>query len=574
MSEKITGAEALMRALINEGVDRIFGYPGGSIMPVYDKLYDYNDRLHHILTRHEQGAIHAAEGYARATGKPGVVIATSGPGALNLVTGIADAHMDSTPLVIITGQVGINILGTDAFQETDMIDIANSISKWGIQVRDAKDIPDIVARAFFIAGTGRPGPVVIDLPKNIQLEEMEWKSSECSFIRTYEHRPAVDVEAVKRAAELINSAKRPLILAGNGVTIAGAERILGEIAEKGDIPVATTLHGLSVLPSSHPLNKGMLGMHGNIACNVATNRADVILAVGMRFDDRVVGRVKDYAPHAKIIHIDIDKSEIGRIVNTHISVNADAKDALEAMLPCIEHKSRKRWLTFFSKLEAVEDEKVRRLQLQRPEGSTLSMGEVVDAVSTAFNDDAILVTDVGQNQMFAARYFRFSSPRSVISSGGLGTMGYGIPAAIGAKMGRPSRPVVLFCGDGGFQMTMQELGTIMEYRTGVKIVILNNDYLGNVRQWQELFFNSRFSQTPLKNPDFIEIARAYGIEGENVATREDLGGALKRMTADDKPYILNVNIASEDMIFPMIPVGAAVDEILLSPDEKLDILNL
>lgn len=575
MNEIITGGKALMRCLLDEGVDRIFGYPGGSIMPVYDDLYDYKDRLLHILTRHEQGAIHAAQGYARATGKTGVVVATSGPGAMNLLTGIADAHMDSTPLVVITGQVGTGVLGTDAFQETDMIDVTNPISKWGIQVRSAEEIPDILARAFFIANSGRPGPVVIDFPKNVQLEKMEWTGyKKCNFIRTYNARPEINSYSVSKVAALLNESKRPLILAGHGVTIAGAERLLGELAEKADIPVATTLHGLSVLPSSHRLNKGMLGMHGNLGPNIATNRADVILAIGMRFDDRVVGRVKDYAPSAKIIHIDIDASEINRIIPTEINLHADAYDALRELLPLVNEADHTEWLSLFSKLEKIEQEKVMNFQLNRGANETLSMGEVVDAVSTTFNDDAILVTDVGQNQMFAARYFRFTSPRSVISSGGLGTMGFGLPAAIGAKMGRPHRPVVLFCGDGGFQMTVQELGTIMEYGTGVKMVILNNNFLGNVRQWQELFFNKRFSQTPLLNPDFIALAKAYGIEGEDVVERSQLKDALKRMSLDDRPYLLNVKIAPEDMVFPMIPLGAAVDEIMLNPNERLDTLNL
>ena len=563
-----------MRCFIEEGVDRIFGYPGGSIMPVYDNLYDYTDRLTHVLARHEQGAIHAAQGYARATGKTGVVIATSGPGAMNLVTGIADAHIDSTPLVIVTGQVGTGVLGTDAFQETDMIDVANPICKWGIQVRHASELPHIMARAFYIAASGRPGPVVIDLPKDTQTGLLEWSYKKCSFIRTYQARPEINHYVMSKAAALINDARRPLILAGHGVTIAGAERRLAQLAEKADIPVATTLHGLSVMPTSHRLNMGMLGMHGHIAPNVATNRADVILAVGMRFDDRVVCRVKDYAPNAKIIHIDIDQSEISRIVPTEILIHADADDALCALLPLVNENSHADWLSLFSKLQDVELNEVTTGQLHRPQGSPMVMGEVVDAVATAVKDDAILVTDVGQNQMFAARYFRFSSPRSVITSGGLGTMGFGLPAAIGAKMGRPDRTVCLFCGDGGFQMTLQELGTIMEYKVGVKVVILNNNFLGNVRQWQQLFFKGRFSQTPLMNPDFAALAAAYGIQAEDVEEREQLRPAIERMLATPDPYILNVNIDPTDMVFPMIPLGAAVDEILLDKDHPLDTLNM
>lgn len=563
-----------MRSLIEEGVDRIFGYPGGSIMPVYDKLYDNSGKLTHVLTRHEQGAIHAAQGYARTTGKVGVVIATSGPGAMNLVTGIADAKIDSTPLVIITGQVGTDVLGTDAFQETDMIDVANPISKWGVQVRSAQEIPDVMARAFYIAKSGRPGPVVIDLPKNAQTEQMSWSYTPCNYLRTYEPRPQPESKTIEEVARLLNGAKRPLILAGHGITISGAERQLAELAEKADIPVASTLLGLAAMPSSHRLNMGMLGMHGNIAPNVATNKADVIFAIGMRFDDRVVCKVKDYAPNAKIIHVDIDASEIRRIVHTDIAINADARDVLEQLLPLIKVQTHKEWLDLFSRLEKVEQEKVISTQLERPAGSPIVMGEVVRAVSETFNDDAILVTDVGQNQMFSARYFRFSSPRSVITSGGLGTMGFGIPASIGAKMGRPDRDVCLFCGDGGFQMTCQELGTIMEFNVGVKIIILNNNFLGNVRQWQELFFNRRYSQTPLLNPDFVTLAKAYKIEGEDVETRDQLRPAIQRMKAHNGAYILNVNIDPEDNVFPMIPLGAAVDEILLNASEKLDILNL
>lgn len=572
MVEKITGGEALMRSLECEGVDLVFGYPGGAIMPVYDKLYGHRDTIRHILGRHEQGSIHEAEGYARATGKTGVVIATSGPGATNLVTGIADARMDSTPLVIIAGQVGISVLGNDAFQETDFIDVTNPISKWAVQVRRAEDIPDLIARAFFIANTGRPGPVVIDLPRNVQLELMEWKGYEkCDYIRTYVHHPELDLTEVRLAAELLNSAERPLILAGHGVTIAGAERELGEIAEKGDIPVATTIHGLSALPSKHPYHKGMLGMHGNIGPNVATNRADVIFAVGLRFDDRVVSSVKDYAPQAKIIHVDIDASEIGRAINPYLTIHADAGDTLKALLPLIKVNEHKEWIDFFSKCERVEYEKVMAPKLQAPSDGPMNLVEVITKVSEKSDVDAIMVTDVGQNQMSALRYFKVTSPRSVITSGGLGTMGFGLPAGIGAKFGRPERPVVVFCGDGGFQMTVQELGTIMEYGVGVKVVILNNNFLGNVRQWQKLYFGGRYSQTPMLNPDFIEIAKAYGIGGEDVSSGKDLEAALDRMFADDKPYILNVNIEREDMVFPMISPGDPIDKIMLSEGEQLDL---
>lgn len=575
MEEKITGGEALMRCLESQGVDLVFGYPGGTIMPVYDKLYGHQDKIRHILARHEQGAIHAAEGYARATGKTGVVIATSGPGATNLVTGIADARMDSTPLVVISGQVGTKVLGNDAFQETDFIDITNPISKWGILVKKAEDLPDIISKAFFIANTGRPGPVVIDLPRDVQLELIEWKGyKKCNFIRTYVHRPKFELKEIEQVADLLNKAERPLILAGRGVIVSNAERVLGEIAEKADIPVATTLLGLSVLPSQHPLNKGMLGMHGNIGPNIATNRADVILAVGMRFDDRVVGKVSAYAPKAKIIHIDIDASEMGRTINPTLTVHADAKDALTPLLSLLHQRTHKEWLDLFSKCERIEYDKVITGQLNRSAELPMTMAEVIKAVSDAMNADSILVTDVGQNQMSSVRYFQFSSPRSVITSGGLGTMGFGLPAAIGAKIGCPERPVCLFCGDGGFQMTLQELGTIMEYNVDVKIVILNNNFLGNVRQWQELFFGKRYSHTQLLNPDFIEIAKAYGIQGENVKTREEMSPAVERMIKTPGPYLLNVNIDPENNIFPMIYPGDAIDEIRLSESQKLNVLEL
>lgn len=560
-----------MRCLEAEGVEIIFGYPGGTIMPVYDKLYDHQDGLWHILARHEQGAVHMAQGYARATGKTGVVVATSGPGATNLVTGIADARMDSTPLLIIAGQVSTRVLGNDAFQETDFIDITNPISKYGEQVRHAEDLPAIVAKAFFIANSGRPGPVVIDLPRDVQLEMMDWKGYEkCDYIRTYIHRPILDNTEILLAAQLLNNASRPMILAGHGVTISGAERELGELAEKGDIPVATTLHGLSALPTSNPYHMGMVGMHGKIGPNLATNRADVILAVGLRFDDRVLSSVKDYAPDAKIIHIDIDASEIGRAINPYLTVHADAKDALNALLPHIKVNKHKDWIDFFSLCERIEQQKVIDPQINVKGDGAMNMAEVVIKVSAYSDADSILVTDVGQNQMSAVRYFGLSAPRSVITSGGLGTMGFGLPAAIGAKFGCPDRTVCLFCGDGGFQMTEQELGTIMSYSKPVKIVILNNNFLGNVRQWQKLFFQGRFSHTALLNPDFITIAKAYGIEGEDVASRSELDEAVKRMFSSDKAYVLNVNIDPEDMVFPMISPGDSLDKIMLAEGEWLD----
>ncbi|MCH5225228.1 MAG: biosynthetic-type acetolactate synthase large subunit [Muribaculaceae bacterium] len=573
MEEQITGGEALIRSLELEGVDYIFGYPGGTIMPLYDRLYDHRENLRHILTRHEQGAIHAAEGYARATGKTGVVVATSGPGATNLVTGIADARMDSTPLVVIAGQVGTNVLGNDAFQETDFIDVTNPISKWGYQVRSARELPDVIARAFFIANSGRPGPVIIDLPRNVQVELMEWKGyKKCRFIRTYENRPPIDLDQIDIAAKLLNEAERPLILAGHGLTISGAERELGEMALKGDIPVATTLHGLSALSMDHPMHKGMIGMHGNIAPNVATNKADVIFAIGLRFDDRVVSKTDKYAPQAKIIHVDIDASEIGRQVNPHLTIHADAKDALLAILPKIKTQKRTEWIEFFTKLEQFESERIYRQQRSKSgKGKAMKMAEVVALVSEKSEADSILVTDVGQNQMSSVRNFKLRSPRSVITSGGLGTMGYGIPAAIGAKFGCPNRPVCLFCGDGGFQMTEQELGTIMEHNLNIKIVILNNNYLGNVRQWQKMFYQGRFSQTPMMNPDFKMLAKAYGLRAEDVSDSDELNDAIERMLTSDSSYILNVNIDPEDMVFPMICPGDPIDRILLNETETLDL---
>lgn len=575
MSEKITGSEALMRTLYEEKVDTIFGYPGGTIMPVYDAIYDYEDKIHHILMRHEQGAIHAAEGYARATGKTGVVIVTSGPGASNLVTGIADAYMDSTPLVVIAGQVSTEVLGSDAFQETDFIDVTNPLSKWGIQVRSAEEIPDILSRAFFIANSGRPGPVVIDLPRNVQVGQMEWKGYEkCNFIRTYVSKPTIDTKKIKEAAELLNKAERPLILAGRGVIVSGAEDFVKELAEKANIPVATTLLGLSVLPTNHPLNKGMLGMHGNIGPNIATNKADVILGVGLRFDDRVTGNVSKYAPDAKIIHIEIDQSELDRRIKSHLAILGDASEALNGIIPLVVERKQNRWGDLFERCNKIEHEKVDKLVISPSEDSPMHMAEVIKKVSDLAGDDAILVTDVGQNQMTSVRYFDVVSPKSVITSGGLGTMGFGIPAAIGAKIGVPKRTVCLFCGDGGFQMTEQELGTIMQYGVNVKIIILNNNFLGNVRQWQELFFNKRYSQTPLLNPDFKMLSEAYGITAEDVNDRKELSGAVERMIKSDKSYILNVNIDPYEMVFPMIAPGAAIDDIMLNKTEKLDVENL
>lgn len=566
MSNKINGAEALIRSLINEGVDTVFGYPGGAIIPVYDKLYDYTSQLKHILVRHEQGATHAAQGYARATGRTGVVIVTSGPAATNVITGLSDALMDSTPLVVITGQVSSSLLGSDAFQETDVVGIVHPITKWAVQIRRAEDIPAAVARAFYIANNGRPGPVVLDIAKDAQVGSLDFEPATCDFIRSYIPVPTINNADIIEAARLLNYAERPMILSGHGVMISSAEEQLQMLAEKADIPVAATLLGLSTMPSDHSLYKGMLGMHGNIGPNYNTNRADVILAIGMRFDDRVTGRIESYAPNAKIIHIDIDSSEFNKNVKATLTIHADARQALEALLPHINQTRRTEWLGSFVPCEEVETEKVINPELYPGEG-LMKMGEVVNLVSRAFEDKAIGVTDVGQNQMFGSRYFRFTQPRSFLSSGGLGTMGFGLPAAIGAKMGCPEREVVLFVGDGGFQMTIQELGTILEYGTAVKIVLLNNNFLGNVRQWQQLFFNGRFSQTPMVNPDFVAICEAYGIKAENVDDRSQLSDAIDRMVNSESAYLLNVNIDPTDMIFPMIPLGAAVDEMLVNPNE-------
>ena len=564
--EKISGGDALIRSLICEGVDIVFGYPGGSIMPVYDRLYDYQDKLRHILVRHEQGATHAAQGYARVSGRTGVVIVTSGPAATNVVTGLSDALMDSTPMVVITGQVATPFLGFDAFQETDVVGITQPITKWSYQIRRAEDVAWAVARAFYIATTGRPGPVVLDITKDAQVGLTDFQFKKCDYIRSYTPYPAIDMDDVEQVAEMINSAERPMILSGHGVMISGAEAELAALAEKAEIPVAATLLGLSTIPSAHPLYKGMLGMHGNIGPNVNTNRADLIIAVGMRFDDRITGNVKAYAPQARIVHIDIDASEFDKNIATHATIHGDAKAALQVLLPLVKENTHRQWLAEFDEPARVEYEKVVMREVHPAEGR-MTMGEVVNNVSKATGHKAIVVTDVGQNQMFSARYSRFTEPRSIVTSGGLGTMGFGLPAAIGAKMGAPERTVVFYTGDGGLQMTIQELGTIMEYGTDVKIVLLNNNFLGNVRQWQSLFFNDRFSQTPLLNPDFVMIAKAYGIAAESVATREELPGAIERMLAHDGAYLLDVNIDETDMIFPMTPAGAHVDHVMINATE-------
>ncbi len=566
MKEKISGADALLQSLICEGVDLVFGYPGGSIIPVYDRLYDYQDQIKHVLVRHEQGATHAAQGYARVTGRPGVVIVTSGPAATNVITGLSDALMDSTPLVVITGQVATPFLGFDAFQETDVVGITQPITKWSYQIRRPEDVAPAVARAFYIASTGRPGPVVLDFAKDAQVGLTEFNYKKCDYIRSYIPYPEIDDTDLQRAANIINASERPMILSGHGVMIANAEKELAEFAEKGDIPVAATLLGLSTMPSSHRLYKGMLGMHGNIGPNINTNRTDAIIAIGMRFDDRITGNVKTYAPNAKIIHIDIDSSEFDKNIATTATVHGDAREVLKKLIPLIEPKKRTEWLGTFEQPEKVELEKVIEPAIH-PTGERMTMGEVVNRVSEATGHNAIVVTDVGQNQMLSARYFKYTEPRSILTSGGLGTMGFGLPAAIGAKMGAPDRTVCFFTGDGGLQMTIQELGTILEYHTDVKIILLNNNFLGNVRQWQALFFNDRFSQTPLVNPDFVMIAKAYGLGAEEVKCREELDGAIERMLNLDGAYLINVNIDEHDMIFPMTPAGSNVDHIMLNASE-------
>ncbi len=570
MSNRISGAEALINSLIAEDVDTIFGYPGGAIIPVFDRLYDHKDKLHHILVRHEQGATHAAEGYARVSGKTGVVIVTSGPGATNVITGIGDAMMDSTPMVVITGQIGSAALGSDAFQEIDVIGITQPITKWSYQIRNAEDIPWAVSRAFYIASTGRPGPVVLDFAKNAQNEIIEWNGYEkCNFIRSYIPYPNIEEDDLNKAAEIINSAERPLIMSGHGVMISEAEKELLAFAEKADIPVASTLLGLSTIHSNHRLNKGMLGMHGNVAPNMATNRCDVLIAIGMRFDDRVTGDVKEFAKQAKVVHIDIDPSEFNKNIKADSTILGDVKTVLVELTPKINSRKHDEWLKSFDADEKLENDKVIEKEVF-PETGAMHMGEVAYKVSKATGDKAILVTDVGQNQMLSSRYFQFLEPKSIVTSGGLGTMGFGLPAAIGAKIGAPEREVCFFTGDGGIQMTVQELGVIMQYGIGVKIIILNNNFLGMVRQWQEIFYHKRYSETEMINPDFVALASAYGIKAENVENRTQLDGAIERMLQHEGAYILNVNIESEANVFPMVPAGSVMSNTILSATEKYE----
>lgn len=562
MKEQISGAEALMRSLLHEGVDILFGYPGGAIMPVYDALYDYRKELNHILVRHEQGAVHAAQGYARVSGKVGCAIVTSGPGATNTITGIADAMIDSTPMVVICGQVGAAMLGTDAFQEVDVVGITQPISKWSYQIRRAEDIAWAVSRAFYIARSGRPGPVVLDFAKNAQTEIFEYESKKVDFIRSYEPVPKMEQTAVEKAAKMINDSVTPFVLVGQGVELGDAREELRALLEKAQIPAGCTMLGLSALPSDHPLNMGMLGMHGNLGPNVMTNQCDLLIAVGMRFDDRVTGNLKTYAKQAKIIHFDIDPSEINKNVKVDLAVLGNCKETLAAVTELVDKTTHQHWIDSFKPYEEKEFNKVINKALNPTEGPLL-MGEVVRKVSEAANNEAVLVTDVGQNQLFGCRYFKFSKGRSMVTSGGCGTMGFGLPAAIGATFGAPERTVCMFCGDGGLQMTIQELGTIMEQQAPVKIILLNNNYLGNVRQWQAMFFNHRYSFTPMTNPDYELIAKAYGIPVQTVVNREELDEAVRKMLATPGPYLLQCAVLEEDNVLPMTPPGANVDEMLL-----------
>jgi acetolactate synthase-1/2/3 large subunit len=561
--ETITGAEAVLRSLVEEGIDTIFGYPGGAIMPVYDRLLDYEDRLKHILTRHEQGAAHAAQAYSMVTGKPGVCFATSGPGATNLITGIANAYLDSVPVVFITAQVVSNLIGTDAFQETDILGVSMPVVKWNAQVKKSEEIPAAIAKAFFIATTGRPGPVLIDITKDAQVDKLDFKYSKCNYIRSYNPIIPLHTRAIESAAIMINHAEKPLILAGHGVLIAGAENELLKFAEKTGIPVALTLLGLSAFPANHRLYAGYLGMHGNYAPNLLTNEADLIIAIGMRFDDRVTGNLKKYAKNARIIHIEIDEAEINKNVIVDLEINNDAKEVLTHLIPLVSEKTYAKWIREFRICDKIEYEKVIRDETKPGKGD-IKMGEVIRLVSELTGGDAVIVTDVGQNQMSVARYYKFSQPNTLVTSGGMGTMGFGLPASIGAKIGKPDKQVVAFLGDGGFQMTIQELGTILHYQVPVKIIILNNNFLGMVRQWQDMFFSKRYASTELVNPDFVSVAGGYGIPARCISKREELEKSLAEMLSATGPYLLEVKIDKEANILPMIEPGASVSELTLT----------
>ena len=560
--QKITGSEALLKALIAEGVDTIFGYPGGQAIPIYDKLYDYQDQLRHVLVRHEQGATHAAQGYARVSGRVGVALVTSGPGATNTITGIADAMMDSTPMVVIAGQVPSPLLGTDAFQEIDVIGITQPITKWAYQIRKPEEVAWAVSRAFYIASSGRPGPVVLDFAKDAQVGLVDYHYEKVDYIRSYQPEPEIKMSRIEEAAALINAAQKPFCLIGQGVILGGAEAEIRQFLEKNDIPSGSTTLGLSALPTDHPLNKGMLGMHGNVGPNRKTNECDVLIAVGMRFDDRVTGNLQTYAKQAKIIHLDIDNSEIGKTVPLYLKVFRNDKHTLTLINERLESRKRPEWNAAFEPDAAEEQEKVIEKELH-PKSGYLRMGEVIRKVSEATGHDAVLVTDVGQNQMMAVRYFQYKRSRSVVTSGGLGTMGFGLPAAIGAKIGAPDRTVCFFTGDGGLQMTVQELGTIMQENLNVKIILLNNNFLGMVRQWQELFFHKRYSATIMENPDFVAIAKAYRIGAREVQKREELDEAIAEMLNYDGSYLLVADVEEEGMVYPMVPAGASITNIIM-----------
>ena len=560
---KITGSEAVIKCLINEGIEIIYGYPGGAIMPVYDELFKYQDKIHHVLTRHEQGATHAAQGFARISGKVGVAIATSGPGATNLVTGLADAQIDSTPMICITGQVSSKLLGSDAFQETDIIGISTPITKWNYQITKASEIPEIFAKAFYIAKSGRPGPVLIDITKDAQFELFDFSYKKINGIRSYNPIPEIDKNKIKEAARLINKAKKPLIVWGQGVILGNAEKELIDLVEKTGIPAAWTILGASAIPTEHPLNVGMLGMHGNYAPNVKTNECDVLIAIGMRFDDRVTGDVTRYAKQAQIIHFEIDPAEVNKNIEVDIAVLGNAKDTLREIIEYVDTNSHKNWLKEFSDLYEVEFNKVIDAEIN-PTKKGLTMGEVIKHINEHTKGNAAIVTDVGQHQMVACRYANFRNSKSNITSGGLGTMGFALPAALGAKMAAPHREVVAVIGDGGYQMTIQELGTIFQTKAAVKIVVLNNDFLGMVRQWQQLFFEKRYASTEMVNPDFVKIAEGYYIKAKRVNKRDDLAPAIEEMIKSKEPYFLEVVVEKEANVFPMIPTGSSVSDIRLS----------
>lgn len=559
----ISGSVAVLEAFLAEGVETIFGYPGGAIMPIYDALYDYQEQVHHILVRHEQGAIHAAQGYARASGKPGIVFATSGPGATNLVTGLADAMIDSTPLVCVTGQVFAHLLGTDAFQETDVINITTPVTKWNYQVTDATEIPSVLAKAFYIAKSGRPGPVLIDITKNAQLQQFAYDGyKHCGHVRSYRPKPIVRNKYIGQAAQLINEAQRPFVIFGQGIILGKAEKEFRRFIEKSGIPAASTILGLSALPTDHPLNTGMLGMHGNYGPNLLTNECDVLIAIGMRFDDRVTGRLDKYAKQAKVVHLDIDPAEIDKNVKTTVAVWGDCKETLPLLTDLLQQKVYPQWLDRFRSCRQQEEETCIYHEMN-PTSDQLTMAEVIDVLNELTEGNAVIVTDVGQHQMVACRYAKFNQSRSNITSGGLGTMGFALPAAIGAKFGAPERTVVAIIGDGGFQMTIQELGTIMQSEVNVKIVILNNQFLGMVRQWQELFHERRYSFVDITSPDFVMVAKGYGIHGQSVSERADLRGALQAMIDHSGAYLLEVMVGKENNVFPMVPQGCSVSEIRL-----------